>query len=216
VRSIISNELEPFAYLIYMVALLLYYRQFRLNRYTILIIYYAGAAMVLYAGIFITSYLNEWTYNLVYLANICVFSWYFWQLLPVLRKRQIILFCLFINISLFIYFDIVSAAFYTNFNGFVYGITFISIVVYTLLYLHQILADIKEENLLMNFDFWLVCGYLLHFLGSFVVVIYYELVDIYNKAAIWAIQNIILFICALITLIATLKISYKQKLLQDG
>ena len=215
-RSFISNELEPVAYLIYMVAVLLYYHRFRLLRFKVLAIYYAGAAMVLYAGIIITDYLNEWTYNLVYFTNICVFSWYFRQLLHVSRKRRVVLLCLLLNIFIFIYLDIFLNTFYANFNSFVYGITFISIVLYTLLYLHQILADVKEENLLLNFDFWLVCGFLLHFLGSFVVIIYYELADIYNKAALWAVQNFILFICALITLFAAVNIIKKQKLLQDG
>lgn len=212
-RSFLCNELEPLAYLIYLIAVLLYYLQFKFVRHQVLAIYYAIAALVLYAGIAITSIDNNWTYNVVFLVNICVFSWYFWQLLYSRRKKNIILICLLVNICIFIYSDIIRLNFNTYFNSLAYGTTFMCIIVYTLLYLHQVLADVKEENLLMNFDFWLICGYLMYYLGSFVVVIYYQNAAVGKRANIWAIQNILLFICSVVMLVISRRIIKKQKII---
>ena len=214
-RSFICNELEPLAYLIYLVAVLLCYHRFKLLKHKVLLFYYAGTTITMYAGIVITTYLNNWSYNLVYFASICVFSWYFRQLLHSRQKQIIVTICFIINVLIFIYFDIIQHTFYSRFNSLVYGVAFITIVLYTLLYLHQTMTDVKEENLLMNFDFWLVCLYLMYFLGSFVVVIYYERANIYERAYMWAMSNVILFICAVIIFTASLRIIKKQQVIYD-
>ncbi len=213
-RHFICNELEPVAYLIYMAALFFAYSHNKQMRHKILLLFYAAAAMLLFSGLLVKSVLNNWSYNLLFLVNICVFSYYFGSLLQSRKKKNVVVACCIINILLLVYFD-VSGNLFTDFNGYAYGVSFITIVVYALFYFHQLLENVTEENLLLNFDFWLVCGYLFYFLGTFFIVIYYENVGLMQKANVWGIQNGILFICSIIMLLAYLRIDKKYRLLHE-
>ena len=126
-------------------------------------------------------------------------------------KKRLTVVCALFNTIIFIYVNIVRLK-YAEYNDDVYGISFITIVLYSLLYLHQLLINMKEESLLLNFNFWLVCGYLLYFLGAFFIVLYYDHFKNYNRGNMWQIHNIILFICSAVTLIASLQISKKNNL----
>ena len=169
-RSLLMNELEPVAYLIYMLAVLLQLKHHRSFRYKVLAVYYAICAVILYIGI-VFSEINNWTYNILFFANILVLSKYYLELFVGKIKKKIIISCCIFNALLFIYINIISFK-YNDYNNYVYAISFITIVLYSLLYLHQLLINLKEESLLLNFDFWLVCGYLLYFLGSFIIILF--------------------------------------------
>ncbi|TKK64273.1 hypothetical protein FC093_22860 [Ilyomonas limi] len=227
-RSFLINELEPIAYATYMIALLLQFNQYKHERHWVLFLYYFFAATVLYAGIVLTEdgYTNlfpknskwhiltegnNWSYNLLYIVNIFVFSWFFYILLHDKLKKRMVAVCCVCNVVLFTYVDIVFRKFFSDFNSTIYGLVFLTIVLYTLLYLHQLLRDIKEENLLADFDFWLICGYVLYYLGSFVIVIYYQNAGEHQRGNIWAMHNIILFICSLMLLTAYFRIPTYQK-----
>lgn len=210
-RSFLCNGLEPFSYLIYVLALLLQVRHNRSIGYKVLSVYYMGCAVLLYIGIVYYDN-NDWTYNLVFFANILVLSWYYLKLFDTKTKKRLTIACALFNTIIFIYVNIVRLK-YAEYNDDVYGISFITIVLYSLLYLHQLLINMKEESLLLNFNFWLVCGYLLYFLGAFFIVLYYDHFKNYlNRGNMWQIHNIILFICSAVTLIASLQISKKNNL----
>ncbi len=211
-RSFICNELEPIAYLLYVLAVYIKYHQHRQHRLLVLMVFYALAAILLYTGIIITSILNNWSYNLLFILQILVLSWYYHFLITGYRKRLFIVASIVLNTAMFVYFDIVQQTFFSMFNSIVYGISFISVVVYSLFYLHQLLADVKDENILLNFDFWLISGYLVYFLGSFIIVIYYENADVMRRGNMWAMQNIILTLCAIVSLLAGISIAHKKKL----
>lgn len=209
-RFLLCNELEPIAYLIYMAAIALYYKHYKLFRHKVLFFYSAGAAIMLYAGILV-SVNNNWSYNLLFFINICVSSWYFYGMLKPNTKQRVVLICWLLNTLLFGYVNIAEGR-YNSYNSYTYGVSYITIVVYSLLYLHQLLTDVGEENLLLNFDFWMVCGYLFYFLGSFIIILYYD-DKIYTKQRgnMWAMHNLILFICSVITLYVSLRILNKSK-----
>jgi hypothetical protein len=211
VRSFLCNGLEPFAYLIYVLALLLQVRHERSIRYKVLSVYYILCAVVIYIGIVYYDN-NDWTYNLVFFANILVLSWYYLKLFDDKTKKRLTIACALFNTIIFIYVNIILHK-YTEYNDNVYGISFITIVIYSLLYLHQLLINMKEESLLLNFDFWLVCGYLLYFLGSFIIVLYYNhSKDYFTRGNMWQMHNIILFICSAVALLASVQISKKNNL----
>ncbi len=211
-RSFLINELEPVAYLIYMLAVLLQLKHQRSFRHKVLAVYYATGALVVYIGL-VFSENNFWTYNVLFFANILAQSRYYLTLFESKTKKKIIIACCIFNTILFIYINIISFK-YNDYNNYVYAISFITIVLYSLLYLHQLLINLKEESLLLNFDFWLVCGYLLYFLGSFIIILYYNYYTS-NKIArgdLWAMHNTILFICAAFTMFISLQILKKNTL----
>lgn len=194
-RSFLINELEPIAYMIYAAALLLQYMNYKLFRHKVLFLYYLSATFFLYAGLVLTSH-NNWSYNVLFFINVCAFSWFYIALLKVKVKRFVILLCLIVNVIVFVYVNILKERFFSDFNSFAYGITFLTVIFYSLLYFHQLLSEVKRESLFLNFDFGLTCGYLLYFLGSFVIVIYYQNAEAHQRGNIWAMHNIILFFCA--------------------
>ena len=153
-RSFLCNELEPVAYVLYMLAVLLQFRHGRLFRHQVLFLYYAGCAALIYVGILFFDH-NNWTYNLLFFFNICISSWYYHLLTADKSKRIIIAACLLFNILVFIFINVIQLK-YARYNNFVYGISFITIVLYSFLYLHQLKTNLKEEKLLLNFDFWLI------------------------------------------------------------
>ena len=211
-RSFLMNELEPVAYLIYMLAILLQLKRHELFRYKVLAVYYAIGALVLYIGI-VFSNNNYWTYNLLFFANMLGLSLYYLQLFTSKTKKKITIVSCIFNAILFIYINLISFK-YNDYNNYVYAISFITIVLYSLLYLHQLLINLKEESLLLNFDFWLVCGYLLYFLGSFIIILFYNYY-INNRVArgdLWVMHNTILFICSAFTMFISLQILKKNNL----
>ncbi len=210
-RSFLCNELEPFAYLIYVLAVVLQSRHDRSIRYKVLSVYYIGCAVFLYIGIVFFEE-NEWTYNLIFFANILVLSWYYFKLFDDETKKRLVIICSIFNAIAFVCTNIIYLR-YDRYNDDIYGISFITIVLYSLLYLYQLLVNMKEEGLQLNFDFWLTCGYLLYFLGSFIIVLYYNhSKDYLARGDMWQIHNSILFICSAATLLVSLQISKKNNL----
>jgi hypothetical protein len=211
VRSFLCNELEPFSYLIYVLALLLQLRHERSIGYKVLSVYYMLYATIIYIGIaYFES--NTWTYNLLFFGDVLILSWYYQKLFDTKIKKRLTITCALFNTIIFVYINIISLQ-YSEYNDDIYGISFITIVLYALLYLHQLLINIKEESLLLNFNFWLVCGYLLYFLGAFFIILYYDHFKNYlTRGDMWQIHNIILFICSAVTFIASLQISKKNNL----
>lgn len=210
-RSFLCNELEPFAYLIYSLAVLLQLKRNKSLGYKVLSVYYTVSAVVLYIGI-VYSEDNSWTYNIIFFVNILVLSWYYLNLFNTKTKRTITVALGALNAAVFIFINVVQHK-YNDYNAEVYGLSFITIVLYSFLYLHQLLVNMKEESLLHHFEFWLVCGYLFYFLGAFIIVLYYNHSNDYSgRGDMWLMHNIILFISSVFTLLVSLQILKKNNL----
>ena len=213
-ESFLKNFLEPLSYLIYAAILFIKLGRDKTFKKKVLFIYYICATFVLSAASFLVVYApanieNNWLYNIFYLITICVLSYYFYKILNNRIKKYIIIFLLFVNVIFFVIIDIISGMFYQGFNEHVYAICFISIVVYCLLYFDQLLRNVSENNILYQFDFWLVSGYLIYFLGCFIIILFYRSVAIDQRGIIWSLQNIILFLSAAVTLTGYLRIPSK-------
>lgn len=216
-RSFLCNELEPFSLLIYVLALLLQAKHHRSARYKVLCAYYIACAIVIYIGI-IWFDDNTWTYNLLFFTHTLFLSWYYHGLFNNEAKKKLCYVSAICCSALFVYENIIQLR-YNNYHDYVYGISYIVIVLYALLYLHQLVLNQKEESLLSNFDFWLTCGYLLYFLGTFFIILYYDHFrysdfskTYYTRGDIWQVHNVILFICAAITLAASIQSAKKSNL----
>ena len=214
-ESFLKNFLEPFSYFIYAAILFIKLGRDKSFEKKVLFIYYLCATFLLFVASFLVIYTaedieNNWLYNIFYFITICVLSYYFYQILNNKIKKYIVIFLLVINVILFIFYDLVLGLFYHGFNEHAYAICFISIVVYALLYFDQLLRNVSEQNILYEFNFWLVSGYLLYFLGCFIIILFYKSVSVDDRGSIWSLQNIILFLSSVVTLTGYLRIPSKK------
>lgn len=209
-RHFFKDVLEPFSYLIYTISVFIIWNRSKSIKRTVLFVYYLLAALLLTVACYPNANINNLIYNIFFLITACVFSYYFKSILFNKTKRNIIKFLLVINVILFIKSDILLHQQF-NYNTDVYAITFLSIVIYALFYFDQLLRNVNELNLLHQFDFWLVSGYLLYFLSSFFIILFYYEVDINQRAVLWSLQNFILFLSSVLTLTGSLWIYHQKK-----
>lgn len=208
-----KNFLEPLAYLLYTFLLLISIDRRSSITKKILFVYYLAALFITYYANYLsfskTLGDNNYLYNLFFFITACTFSYYFYQLLRGKVRKIIVVFLLLLNIFLFIFYDIIHKQFDGTYNNYVNATCFLSIVVYAFLYFHQILRNVNELNILHEFNFWLVSGYLLYFLGSFFIVLFYSEFETDLRGVVWAFQNIILLTSALIALTGNIWIKYR-------
>ncbi len=212
----LKNFLEPFSYLLYTLLLLIILSKKSPAKIKILFIYYLTAVIITYYASFL-SYVktngdNNYLYNLFFFITISAFSYYFYNILIGRNKKYIICFLFLINLVLFIEYAIVLKQFQHTYNNYPTATCYLSIVVYCLFYFDQLLRNVTEVNILHEFDFWLISGYLLYFLGAFFIILIYKDKSESQRAIIWAFQNIILFTSALIALTGNIWIRYHRKL----
>jgi hypothetical protein len=92
------------------------------------------------------------------------------------------------------------------------------------MFMHQILANVSEESLSMNFDFWFVSSLLIYNLGAFIIFLTFgyltrkilpaELYSFENRdlvTAVWGVHNVLLFLSSLLTLASAVWISFHKK-----
>lgn len=208
-----KNFLEPLAYLLYTFLLLISIDRRSSIAKKILFVYYLAALFITYYANYLsfskTLGDNNYLYNLFFFMTACIFSYYFYHLLRGKARKITVVFLLLLNIFLFIFYDIIHKQFDGTYNNYVTATCFLSIIIYSFLYFHQILKDVNELNILHEFNFWLVSGYLLYFLGSFFIVLFYSEFKTELRGVVWAFQNIILFTSALIALTGNLWIKYR-------
>ncbi|MDQ6845319.1 MAG: hypothetical protein M3Z92_13370 [Bacteroidota bacterium] len=212
----LKNFLEPFSYLLYALLLFIVVDRNSSVKRKVLFIYYVIAVTLTYYASFL-SYIkthgdNNYLYNLFFFITICTFSYYFYNILIGRNKRYIVIFLFVLNLCLFIEYDIVLREFHYSYNNYVTATTYSSLAVYCLFYFDQLLRNVNEVNILHQFDFWLISGYLIYFLGAFFIILFYKDKNESQRAIIWAFQNIILFTSALIALTGNLWIKYYRKL----
>lgn len=209
-KDFFKNGLEPLSYLIYAIAIFIAIRKNKLIKKEVLFIFYLLAIVIILVACYTTNMLlNRILYNLYFFITISVFSYYFRSLLSTKTKKNIVNILFIINLILFINICLVSHQLF-EINNYFYAITYLTIIVYALLYFHDVLKNVNEIKLLHQFDFWLVSGYLLYFLSCFFIIFFYENVDISLRATLWSLQNSILFLSSLLTMCASIWIYQKK------
>lgn len=196
-RSFFVHYSEVVSYLIY--AIIFAVRWFLLRRRSdaVLLFFYGNSACILLTGIIFNDD-NDWTYNLVFLETIICLSWFFYQQYNAYKRRRALLVILTINLLLYAYYIGIHQLVH-SYNSYLFAVTFISVVLYGLLYFRQLFENIEDDDILDNFTFWLVSSYLIHYFGAFCIILFY------NKATntdlrgnLWGMHNIILFASAVI------------------
>lgn len=198
-----KDFLEPISYLIYTVLLVITIQRDKVIKNKVLLCYYFVVTLIISYASLLSFYRtkgdNNWIYNIFFLITICVLSYYFDQILFGKLKRYIVCFVLILNLILFVIYDVILNEFFKE-NNYVRAFCFFSIVIYSLLYFYQIIRNVTEANILHLFDFWLVSGYLIYFLGCFCIILYYKYPGPKERGLLWSLQNIILFLASIITL----------------
>lgn len=210
-RQIFKDTLEPFSYLIYAVSFFILLNKGFPRIKKILLIYYLISIPLISVGVFTKNMIvNHVVYNLFFFITICVLSFYFKSVVFEKTRRSIINIVLFINVVLFAIYDLINGGI-SDINTFSYAVTYLSILIYALLYFEHLIRNVNELNLLLQFDFYLVSGYLLYFFSCFFIILFYDNVEIEERALLWSLQNIILFLSSMLTISGSLWIHHRKK-----
>ena len=217
--SFLRSFLEPLSYMIYALAFVLEYRRSKSMREKVLIVYYFLAAIIFtYASVlaFEDDKDNNWLYDIHYFISAIVFGYYFYNLLVNKTNKQIIIVLFSLVVFNFILSDFILR--HSFFNSFSNSFLFLAVIIASLFYFHELLARLTEKNILLNFNLWVVSGYLVYFLGSFLIILSYSYFS--NKLTIadrvilgdlWAVQNVLLFLTSVLTLCSFLWIAFQTK-----
>jgi hypothetical protein len=222
--TFITNFLEPVAYLLYFIAILIYRKRASTNHSQVLFIYYLSITVVHLAGSIATKVAdnNVWSYDLGALLTSVFTGLYFYQLFPSKTKKTTIAVLVGIYLLYAIYRNITLEG-QRLFDSIGYTIVCASVAVYVFMYFHGILKNVTEANILKEFNFWLASVYLIYYVGSFLIFasFYYftlKVLDGYTQAdsdimtALWGMHNVLLFLSALMLLISCLWITSRRKL----
>ncbi len=213
--------IEPVAFLIYFGALAYYaWRVDGGSRYKVLSGYYFLATVLLTRAAFI-FYSSSTThfYNLLYLITSVCLSYYFFSLL---RDRWKKILAIVSGLATLLYYLTNTEEIYFDSIGHVIAST--GIVVLIFVYLHQIMNNVTEEPLSLNFDFWYVCIQLMYHLGSFAIFLSYNYFTYRYFSAgddtkevgqmltyLWGVHNVLLFLGSLLTWSGLLWIVYRRR-----
>lgn len=177
----------------------------------ILFIYYLISIPLISVGVFTKNVLvNHTVYNLFFFITICILSFYFKSVVFDKTRRNIINIVLGINVVLFAIYDVIKGGL-SDINTLSYAVTYLSVLIYALLYFEHLIRNVNELNLLLQFDFYLVSGYLLYFFSCFFIILFYDNVEIEERAVLWSLQNVILFISSILTISGSLWIYSRRK-----
>lgn len=209
-RQVFKDILEPISYLIYAVSLFITLNKGLTLIKKILFAYYVLAVPIISIAVFTkNAFLNHVVYNMFFFITSCVLAFYFKSVVFDRVRKGTINIVLIINIVLFVIYDLVKAGL-GDINTLSYGVAYLSIIIYALLYFEHLIRNVNELNLLLQFDFYLVSGYLLYFFSCFFIILFYDNVEIVERAVLWSLQNVILFLSSIITLSGSLWIHRRQ------
>jgi hypothetical protein len=221
----VTNFLEPCCFLLYFLALQVFYRKNKMKAFKQLSFYYLTIGLLqLYASLevkFLTVG-NIWVYDTVAILTAVFISHHFYHLLQSRGKRKAVVALL----AVYLVYAVIRHTTLEGrrlFDSIGFSILSATIAVYVFLYFHQVLQKVTDVSILKDLNFWLASGYLVYFVGSFIIFVTYyyfttRIINTYTKeerallTALWGLHNILLFISALSLLIGCLWINSRRKL----
>ena len=212
-RTFLSNDLEVISYGLFCVAFFIQWLTKPNTAKAIMLFYYLAASFLIFyaSNIAKANGNNNNLYNLLSFLTILGFSLYFLKIIQSRIGSFFIFLMLILNLVLY-FSNIYNLKTLHTYNSSVKAFVFLSIVAYSFAYFYQVLYKIKEESIFIDFNFWFISSGLLYFFGSFFIVAFYTYIDVDNRADIWMIQNIILFISSVISLTGSIWIRYQSKI----
>ena len=220
-KYLISFWLEPVALILYLGAFLLFTLRFdRSFHFRVLCSYYLMASIIMLK---VFRGPNIFVYNVMYVFNALALGQYFYSLLIGKRKRMVAVLLMMVPLIYYIVNNVVFGG-EEVFDSLGYVLSSIVIVIMIFMFLSQTLANVTEDLLSMNFNFWYVASQLIYQLGAFIVFLTFNyltkkiLTADYsheNRAVLtklWGLHNVLLFLSALLTIFGVVWISSHKKL----
>ena len=222
--SFINNYLEPIGYFIYLIALWLYARRYKEKLITALLAYcFLTFVVMLTASLMVKYYsgANILLYNIHAFLTIVFLGFYFRNLFHSKAKVRAVT----LVASLIVFYLLVKNIVlqdYQLFDSMGYSLVSAAVVFFVLMYFHQLLSNVTDQNILRNFNFWLASGYLIYFAGSFIIFLSYyylttQILATYTAqerellTTLWGVHNMLLFVSAFSLLIGSLWLTYQKK-----
>lgn len=221
--NFVAILLEPLSYILFSIAFFLRTGNEKQVKVKVLFIYYLFAAISFsYASWMVYKNLNNnWIYNMLYLPAVVAICYYFHETFNSRRNKIIVKFLIALNTIYFI----VRIILYGNLiiiDSFGYSLLSISVSFLSFVYFYQLLKNVDEGKVWLNFDFWLISAYLLYFLGSFFIFLLYSnltynILSTYTAqqrkllTILWGVHNVLLFLSSVTTLVSIIWITYRSK-----
>lgn len=224
-ENLLSFWLEPISLAVGGLAVFFHAIRQKQMKYAILCGYYLIACvLMLRANLIGMSGINNIDiYNLLNLITVIFFGLYFCSIISSVKKRIVMgAMCLvigvyFIKTSLFpsqeLLFDSTGQVLLSA-----------GILIMVFFFMAQLLQNVNEEPLSMNFDFWFSCAQLTYYLATFFIFLTFRYLtkkvidgdyldeDRELLTKLWAVHNVILFLSSSIIAASTLWIRYRSKL----
>jgi hypothetical protein len=231
VKYFFSTLIEPLSFLIYFGALFFFISKTN-GRYRlrILAVYNMLACILMLIAVISRGKIpNLIFYNLLYLLTGVGLGIFFFFTLTSNIKKRVVLTTSGITIIYYLISNL-YAGFDQLFDSVGYVISSTGVVICVFLYFHQLMENVNEEPLSLNFDFWYSATQLVYHLGAFTIFLTYgyftykvlpaESYTKENRAVLtylWIFHNVILFLGSLIVLSASIWIfSRKKKLIHEA
>lgn len=217
----ISNLLEPISYGLCGLSLLFYIQRSKQQKWKILLVYYFIAVVLQLKAAY--SDTNIGIYSLLSSVTCLSLGAYFYDTLIASWKRRLVILLGAIQIG----YNIVVNVLFSGaqvFDSTAYVILSSGIVLMAFLYMHQMLTNVTEEPLSLNFDFWFVSSQLFYHLGSFLIFLTYGYLtqkiltsDLYSYenriylSQLWRVHNVLLFLSSLFISVGILWTSFRRR-----
>ena len=221
----ITNYLEPVAFLVYVIALFIHYRNNKTIDIKLLLIFYLMATVLLLSASLEVKFIDDnniWMYDLAALCTSIFLGLYFYRLFQASLKQKTVILLTAIYLVYVIIRELTLEG-VRLFDSIGYSLISASIAVYVFMYYGQVLRNVTTKNILKEFNFWLASGFLFYYVGCFFIFVSYyyftlkyladQTKEISNLlTALWGVHNVLLFISALSLLIGTVWINSHKKL----
>lgn len=217
----ISNLLEPVSYGLCGLSLLFFIQRNNPLKWKILLIYYFIAVALQLKAAYAET--NIGLYSLLSSITFLFLGAYFYHTLFVSwKKRLVILFC-----AIQVGYNAIANLLFPGaevFDSTAYVMLSSGIVLMAFLYMHQMLTNVTEEPLSLNFDFWFVSSQLFYHLGSFLIFLTYGYLtqkiltsDLYSYenriylSQLWRVHNVLLFLSSVFICAGILWTSFRRR-----
>lgn len=166
---------------------------------------------------------NIHLYSLIYLVMGIGWGLYFRSLFASKTKRIVAALTVWVTFTYYLITNIILPPPIT-FDSLGYVITTTGLLLLIFLFYHELMNNIKEDPLSLNFDFWISSGLLIYCLGAFGIFLTYshftnqilpiQYFTFENREILtylWGVHNVLLFLAGLLTLVGVLWIVYRRK-----
>jgi len=222
--TLITNFIEPLAYLIFSIAFFFETRVDKAIKIKVLLVHYSVCTILMAFATWkaFSEQDNRWIYNLVGLQSAVLICYYFLQTFKDERRKKAIRYLIIANVVYFVMNNLVFRRFFL-FDSIGYALLSASVSIIAFMYFYDVLKNSTERRLWNDFDFWLVSGYLFYFLVSFAIFLTYhyltnKILDTFTDeernllTVLWGVQNVLLFLSAITTLSGSLWTTFRNRL----